>query len=257
MARIWGAVLALSLVGSSVALAEETAGPAAVIDKAIQAVGGEALLAKYQAATWKSKGTFYGMGQPMAYTAETAIQYPDKSRTKIDAEVNDTKFSFVTVFNHDKAWMKNADQEPMEAEGDQLEASKDETYNRRVNHLEGLNDKSFKLTILPDAKVGDHAAVGVKVSSPGHKDVSLYFDKQNGLLLKSETRAKNQSGEETKQESFFSDYKEVDGLKLPTKVVVKRDGNPYVDAQYSDLKLFEKLDDNLFKFEEKEAPKKP
>jgi hypothetical protein len=101
---------------------------------------------------------------------------------------------------------------------------------------------------LPEAKVGDRAAVGVKVSSAGHRDVDLYFDKMSGLLVKSETRVKAEEmdGKEVSQETVFTEFKEIDGAKVATKFVIKRDGKPYVEAELTDLKPAAKLDDKLF-----------
>jgi hypothetical protein len=248
MVRFLSALLALSVFGSCGLLRAEDSGaaPSAVIDKAIQASGGEALLSKYKAATWKSKGTFYGMGQPIPYTSETSIQWPDKSKTRIDAEFNDQKFAMTNVYNHDKVWMKMNDQ-AMEVEGEHLAAAKDEMHGRRVSHLLELKEPSYKLSALPEMKVDGKAAVGVKVSSAGHRDVGLYFDKDSGLLVKTEMRVKNpESGEEANQETFYSDYKDVQGAREPMKITVKRDGKVYTEGQNSDMKLLEQLDDKVF-----------
>ena len=76
--------------------------------------------------------------------------------------------------------------------------------------------------------------------------MNLYFDTKTGLLLKSETRVKDESGQEMTQESFFTHYKEFDGLKRPAKVVIKRDGKDFLNMDVSEYKLVEKLDDGEF-----------
>jgi hypothetical protein len=248
MVRFLSAVIALGVFGVCGLLRAEDSGaaPSAVIDKAIQATGGEALLSKYKAATWKSKGTFYGMGQPIPYTAEWTIQWPDKSKATISGEFNDQKFAMTNVYNHDKAWMKMNEQ-AMEMDGDHLAAAKDEMHARRVSHLLELKDPGYKLSALPEAKVDGKAAVGVKVSSAGHRDVSLYFDKDSGLLVKSEMRIKNpDTSEEANQETFYSDYKDIQGAKEPMKITVKRDGKVFTEGENSDMKLLEQLDDKVF-----------
>jgi hypothetical protein len=86
------------------------------------------------------------------------------------------------------------------------------------------------------------------VSHQGHRDVSLYFDKETGLLVKSVQTVKAQElgGQEVKQEFFQKDYKEVGGVKVPTKHVFLRDGKKYVEAEGTEIKLLEKLDDGTF-----------
>jgi hypothetical protein len=47
-------------------------------------------------------------------------------------------------------------------------------------------------------------------------------------------------------EVTFSDYKEVDGAKVPAKVVIKRDGKPFVEGEMKNLKTVTKFDDSTF-----------
>jgi hypothetical protein len=53
-------------------------------------------------------------------------------------------------------------------------------------------------------------------------------------------------GAEVSQETFFDDYKEVDGVQQPMKLLIKRDSKDYLDAEISEVKLHEKLDDKTF-----------
>jgi hypothetical protein len=89
--------------------------------------------------------------------------------------------------------------------------------------------------------------VGVKVSSKGHRDVDLYFSKKTGLLVKWETIVKEDgSDKEVTQESFASDYKDVQGTKQAYKFVVKRAGKLFVEGEATSIEMFDKLDANLF-----------
>jgi hypothetical protein len=110
-----------------------------------------------------------------------------------------------------------------------------------------LKDKQFKLATIGEIKVEKRTALGVKVSSKGHRDVDLYFDKETGLLVKTEHIAKDDmSGQEVTEESFPSDYKDVQGTKQPMKFVVKRSGKLFMDGEATEVKMYEKLDASLF-----------
>ena len=70
-------VLAIGAVGALLALADlsrsgDDKGLRAIIDKAIEAQGGEAVLAKFPAATVKGTGKFYGLGEPIDFSMELA-----------------------------------------------------------------------------------------------------------------------------------------------------------------------------------------
>lgn len=245
MRRIWVASLSMALALAASLRAEGKADAKAVIDKAIKAAGGETNLAKFKAMTWKDKGTFHGLGMPLPYTGAMAIQWPDQSREAIDSEAMGQKFTMIMVVNRDKGWLKINDMVPMELDKDKLAEQKEDLHASYVSTLLPLKDKAYTLTALGASKLGDQAVVGVKVSSKGHRDVQLFFDKETGLLAKSANVVKEE-GKEINQEAYYSAYKEVAGVKQPMKIKINRDGKLYVEAENSDIKPADKLDDAVF-----------
>lgn len=218
----------------------------AVIDKAIKARGGAEALAKLPASTWKAKGKAHVLGQEIDFTGEWAIQPPGQSRVIFEFEFAGQKIQRIQVVNGDKGWVKlNESLEEMDKEA--LTEAKEAAHVGQVINLLVLADKAYQLSSLGEAKVNGRNAIGIKVAHKSHRDVNVYFDKENGLLVKTATRIKDvQSGMEFNQETVHDDYKEVQGVKQPMKVTIKRDNAPFVEAANSDFKLHEKLADNLF-----------
>jgi len=101
---------------------------------------------------------------------------------------------------------------------------------------------------LPEATIRDHRAVGVKVSAAGYRDVSLYFDTDNGLLVKRAYRGVTDpmNFQEQLQETYYSDYRDFDGIKFPVKERAERDGKRYLETELIAVKRLEKLDDKVF-----------
>src|SRR5207248_4525157 len=99
-----------------------------------------------------------------------------------------------------------------------------------------------------EAKVEDHAAVGVRVAHQGHRDINLYFDKKSGLLLKTERIVKDETmgGKERTQTTLHHDYKDIGGVLHPMKLDIKRDGEKYVDTEISHFESKEQTDDSVF-----------
>lgn len=238
--------ICLVLGSASSVRADDQAELKALVDKAIKAAGGEEKLTKFKATTWKSKGTFHGMGVAIPYTSEWASQGATQFRALISSEIDGNKFTFAIVLNGDKGWRKLNDQ-AQEMDKDMLAEQKEERHADYLATLVPLKDKAITLGALGDSKINNRAAVGVKVSQKGFRDVLLFFDKENYRLLKSEYRVKDDmSGKEVNQEVTYSDYKEVDGIKYPTKFVIKRDNKPYVEDEITEYKPVEKLDDSVF-----------
>ena len=244
------AVLAVAACGA--ARADDQADLRKVIDKAIKATGGEENLAKYKAESFKMKGKFYGMGdEGIEYSGEWQVQRPDKFRVQVDGEVGGQKVNFFTqVVNGNKVWRKGFNEETQEVtDKDDLTEIKEQFNAREVESLLPLvKGKEYQLASLGDVKVNDKPAVGIRVSRKGFRDVNLFFDKDKGLLVKSETVVKDQmtGGQEVTQETLYSDYKEAHGIQRPMKLVINRDGKKYLDVEVTEIDPQEKLDESLF-----------
>jgi hypothetical protein len=240
-------LLGLFLAAGGLARAEELADPRAVIDKAIKAMGGEEKLSRYRAVTGKAKGTFSGLGQAVDCTVVGATQAPRQKRMEIDFEFLGMNIGYLQVLDGDHGWLRvRGSTDEMDKE--QLAAAQEDAYADWVIGLTPLKkDGAFTLTALAETKVAKHPAVGVKVSSRGHNDVELYFDKESGLLLKSKTRGKDlRSGNEFEQETLYRGYKPFEGVQRATRRSIKRDGKDFLDIEFTEVKLVEKLPDKEF-----------
>jgi hypothetical protein len=249
MRRILCLAVALLPATCATALADEAADMKAVIEKAVKAAGGDDKLAKFPAETFKGKGKFYGMGEGIDYTGAWDIHRPDKMRVQIDATAGGMTFTFVRVVNGDKVWSKFNDMTTAVEDKDEIAEAKEGQYVGWITTLRPLlKEKGFELTRLDEIKVDGKPAVGVHVFHKDHRDVNLYFDKDKGPLVKSETMIKDfmAGGKEFKQETFYSDHKEVSGVQVPMKIVIDRDGKKYIDVEVTEIEPKEKLDASLF-----------
>jgi outer membrane lipoprotein-sorting protein len=212
----------------------------AIIDKAIKAVGGEEQLTKHQAETFREKGTYYGEGAAQPYTGKYAVQFPDRFRMEIEGV-------FTIVLDGNRGWIAMGGN-TQEMNKEQLAQQKESQYAGWVTTLLPLvKDKAFQLSGLGESKIGDRTVVGIKVTHPGHNEVKLYFDKESGLLVRSEYRYKDwMSGKDTEMVSNYENYKRFDGLKFPTKMEMKRDGKQFVEAEIEEVKPVEKFDVSIF-----------
>jgi hypothetical protein len=248
MSHVQHAVLAFGFVVAVnvPARADDAADAKALVEKAIKAHGGQDKLAKFTGHTVKFKGNFHGMGQAIPMTGEVSTQGNDKIRVDVEVEAGGMKFRIINVFDGEKGWNKIGDM-LMELDKDLVAEAKEQTYVGWVETLAPLKDKQFTLATVGEIKVDNRPALGVKVSSKGRRDVDLYFDKETGLLVKRESRVKDEgSGQEVTEEAFPSEYKDVQGTKQAMKFVIKRDGKLYLDGEASELQLSEKLDASLF-----------
>ena len=243
MRKTWiilsAAALALGWSGS--VRAEEKDEAQSLVAKAITAAGGEAKLLKMKAATFKEKGTYYGMGEGLPYTAKYAMQWPGQFRMEIENV-------FTMVLDGDKGWIK--------AGGETMEMDKKVLAVHQNNHRAGwiasllpLSKKgAFTLTVIEGVKVEDKPTIGLKVTGKDYPEVKLYFDKTTNLLVKSEFATQDEEKEfkDVTMEVFYGNYKDIDGGKVPTKMLLLRGGKKYVEAEVLEFKAEGKLDNKVF-----------
>jgi hypothetical protein len=224
--------------------------PKAIITAAIKAHGGEEALAKYKAGQSKTKGK---INLPMIgetpFTEDTAYMIPDKFKSVLELDIMGTKVMVKTVADGDKITI-NANGMDVPVTDNIKKALGDARYAMRAARLNNLlKDKDIELAPLGEVKVEGKPAVGVRVSSKGHKDISLFFNKETHLLAKMESRTiDSTTGKEITEERIILDYakKDKDGFTLPKAILVKHDGEKFMEAEITEAKLLEKLDDPDF-----------
>ena len=154
------------------------------------------------------------------------------------------KFRAVKVIAGDKGWLR-VNESVEEMDKDALAAAHDEIYAAWVTTLLPLKEKEFTLAPLGESKVGDRAAVGVKVTHADRPEVALFFDKDKGWLLRAEYAVKVGPAK-AKQEVFYDDYQDRDGLKRPKKTTVKRGGKVLRRERGQEFKTLDKADPKAF-----------
>jgi hypothetical protein len=240
------ASVALVLAPAAARAADE---PKDILAKAIKAHGGEELLTKNKAGQLKTKGkiTLPGVGET-EFTQEVSYMIPDKFREAMELTIMGNALNTLTLVNGDKLTIEvngKAIDVP-----DQAKASlKDAGHIMQVARLVPLKDKKYELSLIGEDKVEGKKVVGVRVSLKDQKDVSVYFDKETGLMAKLEYRgAEPGTGKEVTEERIITEYKKnKDGVSVPKKIVIKHDGKQFLEAEVVEATYLEKLDDDVFK----------
>jgi hypothetical protein len=219
----------------------------AILDRAMQAAGGEANLAKFQAATGRAKGTLHKKEGDVPYTTEAATQGADRARLVTEFRKDGKPLKVVIVIDGDKGWVKTGDEATVDMDEAVLKEIKEWLYASWLTTLAPLRDKAFELSPLGESKEDGRAAVGLKVAHKGHRDVELFFDKDTGLLARVKSRIKDlENNREVTQEIRFDQYKDFQGTKQRTKMTTRWDGKPRDGGELTEIRLSEKLPDKVF-----------
>lgn len=240
--RYWfsGLAVALTFVGlASNAGAQDDV--KSILEKAVKAHGGKENLAKIGAVSSKSRGTIELFGG-LSFSQESVSVMPKQFKETIFIEINGAKSTIVTVFN-DGRWWSEANGSSVELNEKSLEEIKQAVNLMMLGTLRFVDDKDFTVAPLGESKVEGKPVVGVKVSRQGYREASLYFSKETGLLSKVERQAYDTAkAQDTTEERLILDYQDVKGAKVAKKILVRRDGKKYLDAEVTEYTPLDKVD---------------
>lgn len=218
--------------------------PKTIIEKCIKATGGVEKLSRMGGQS-KTTGTLEILNS-VNFAQEVIFQLPNKFKEVLEMEVNGQKVKVTTTYNgKDVTIDVNGQKLPLDEK--QLAEIKEAAHMMQVGRLIYLKDKKYELSSLGESKVNDNAAEGIKVATKGFRDVNLYFDKKSGLLTKIERRAMDfMTQQELSEERIITEYQDIDGMKVPKKVLVNRDGKKFMEAEVQEFKSLDKVDDSTF-----------
>jgi hypothetical protein len=253
--RRWFLSLAVVFAAAGVAAADEKA--EAIVKKGIEAHGGADNLNKYKAAKFAMKGEMSVLGMDLDFTGDIAYSLPDRYRLNMTMDVMCMKMVIHQVVKGDKVKNSIKVGDTVVAVDDDKEKQelKAEAAFQEAEQLTPLLDpKKFEIKAADDEDVdGKKAAVIVAKSKAVDKEIKIYFDK-TGLIVKTAYKGlgPGDGGQpvEVYEESYPSEYKKVNGLQVPTKIVINHDGKKFMTATLSDYEVLEKIDDKEFTVED-------
>lgn len=240
MRCVAGILVAVGLAAPAAVQADERDKALEVVEKAIKAHGGAEALNK---ATMRSRSVegAVTLGGETRISAEETVHFPDRCRVELMLQQRNR---VVLVLNGKKGWMQAGATQEMAKET--LKEKQEELYVWWVMNLTPLVKDEFQLKPLDDAKVKDQDASVVQASRKGSPTVRLFFDKKSGLLIKIARRA-TESGLAVTKEYYYSDHKEFDGVKMPTKEIVFLNGSAKLsEVKFSNYKVLSRVEDKLF-----------
>jgi zinc protease len=185
-----------------------------LVARVIAAKGGLSLLRSIQTVRVDSVAAVAAEGSTTELPSVTTIRYPSSYR--VDAQTPAGRV--VQVFNAGSYWIQDARgaQDAPAAVAEQIRG----VVQRDTVPL---------LLALADGRVtAKTAGTGsLEVSIPGGKPVTWWIDPATGLISKARYRT-SQGGAEVATEEVYSDYRDVNGLKIAFKTELRREGGPTV-----------------------------
>jgi hypothetical protein len=243
-----GAVLAVALgVWNSFAAGQGQDNTKPILDKAVKALGG-ADKQKLPGLMFDTQAKITIGNDTIDLTGSWSAQGFDKVNGNVSVTVNGMQNGGTVVMNGAKLWALDSKTGKTEQPPADIVPSIQAIFQAvRFAQRPGLlTHKDLKLSSLGELLVNNVSCVGLKIEQKGHKEVSLYFDKATGLPAKAEITIKEGGGGESNFAFLFSEYKEIEGVKHFTKMIVQRNQQQVVEMEFTNIRLAEEINPNLF-----------
>jgi len=218
-----------------------------ILDKAITAHGGKDKLnqTKIEVLTIRGSIAVPRLGM-LPFTGETYAQLPNQFKNVVRAEFQGNAILMVTVLDGAEARITvNGEAQPVDPRV--LEEMKEARFAENALTLTPLlGDTAFKLTVLKEQEIKGRPAVGILVQAAGHKDYRMFFDKERGVLVKTERLALNDKMQEVRQESYWLSYQLTGGINRARRFCVYQDGRLHCQGEITEVRNPDRLPPDTF-----------
>ncbi len=196
-------------VGGPLSAADD---PRTIIQRAVKAMGGEEKLSLQVAQTMKFKARdLPALPGDLTMEGEISSHTGGKHRFEAKIKILGQTMDMAEVVDGKEGWRcQDGKWQKMSAE--EIANHQASDYPEKVASLIALlRNKEFKLEMLPETVVAKKPVFSIKVTRQGKPDVSLFFEKETGLLCKFAYKRKTGNKEE-QHETILSDYRELDWI---------------------------------------------
>jgi hypothetical protein len=211
-----------------------------IVAKNLAAKGGIEKLKSLQ--TMRLTGTIVARGMEAPFTISS--KRPNLARQETDMQGT----PMVRAFDGTTPWMMMGDQ-VREITGPEAQATRDQAdfdsplvdYQAKGNRIELIGPET-----VDGAKVNH-----LKVTTKGGQVQQYYLDAETGLERQT-TVTLTQNGAEITIISLLSDYRDVDGLKIPFDIKQTVNGTPATELKIEKVEFNIPIDDAIFKIPKKQ-----
>jgi hypothetical protein len=189
-----------------------------VIDKHLAAIGGRAALAKVKSRVMTGTISLATPVGELVGPVEIMNQWPNKARTFIKLDLSAVGAGELTVdqrFDGTVGFVLDSMQGNRDITGNQLENMKNATF---PSPFLDYKERGATVELGPKEKVGARDAYLLTTKSKTGSVVRQWIDAETYLPLKVAVKVELPQVGEIEQSTEFSDFRDVDGLKVPFTV---------------------------------------
>jgi hypothetical protein len=233
MKKLLVALFSFAFISANAQTADE------VIQKYTTAMG--SLEAFNKVTTAKITGTLSSQGRDLPLTTQIVNGKSMRSDLKVGEETVNS------VYNNSKGWKINPFANAptaTEVTGSELVTFKAQAS--LANNLMDYKNRGHNIELAGQEEVEGIKATKIKLTSKEDGKITIYFISTASNLLVKSIAKRNVAGNEYDAETFYTDIKEINGLKFCMHFTTKIEGQIFQDVKYEKIELNVPVDDKIF-----------
>ena len=224
----------------------------AVLDRALEAMGGATRLNGVRSAHMVATGEMNTPQGAMTAAIATWADYEsDRRRTELQLPMG----KIAIILNGDRGWIVQPGGESNPLPASMKKEIMTDIWSDPLYLYRHYRDEGVQVQKLKSVQAGGRTYEVVRVQPTGAGALRWYFDAGTHLPVKVRYRRTGMGGGPTDHEERWSDWREVQGVKLPFKVEVVQGDQTSQVITYTSIKINPALDATLFQPESKPKDK--
>jgi hypothetical protein len=217
----------------------------AILERAVAAHGGEDRIARTTVGHARLRGKAdLPDFPPCDLTWEETFDLPGRYHRVIHVEAVGRVFRLEYAITGKTGWLRHGQAEATDVHLKEA-PSVERSWQGMLAMLPLVRDAGEELAVLPERDWKGRRLVGVRATAPQEGD--LYFDKATGLLTLSRcASASLLPGKEVVRDLAYESYKDIEGVRYPTRLTGTREGAPLMDLTVTSIQFLDKVDDSVF-----------
>jgi len=192
----------------------------AVVEKHLAAIGGRPALMKLTSRKSTGTVTLSTQGGEFSGPIELLMKPPNKARLQMTIDLSAAGAGSMIIeqrFDGTSAYATNSMQGETQISTKQIDNMRNAVF---PTPLLGYKERGARLEQLPNEKLQGKDAIVLLLTPTTGSPVRMFFDPETYLILRTVTTINSQQlGGDVQQSTDLSDYRTVDGIKLPFRVV--------------------------------------
>ena len=211
-----------------------------ILAAAVEAHGGIEKLQSVKNLVLAGRSTANSPEGPIDIEGTTYYVYPDKFRQDIKIPIGEVSY----VFDGSSAFaVTPAGLQPLPP--DAINTIKDTIFRQIIWLLTNLTQNDISIQYAGTEDVLGKPANVLLVKQPSGEMLKLFISEETSYIVKMGYRETEQ-GVIRNLETFFDDYRDVDGIKIAYHILQNVEGKLFTEGRVNRVKLNEEIDESLF-----------